>query len=120
MSARTLRRSSRPHPTDRDLAGLAAAQRFARDLAHDIADAAEPGMSEHDLAHVARERFAEHGVTRHWHVPVVGLGAGSAKLRSIGALLSGDLLARRRRLERDDVVYVDIAPMHEATRATSR
>lgn len=108
-----LRRSGR-HPSDGDLAGFAAAERFARDLATEIAEAAEPGMSEHDLAHLAKARFRQAGVRRHWHIPVVGLGPGSAKLRNIRSLLAGDVLARRRRLEADDdVVYVDIAPIHE-------
>ena len=107
-----LRRSSR-HPSDRDLGGFAAAEQFARDLATEIAAAAEPGMSEHDLAHLAKARFKQAGVRRHWHIPVIGLGPGSAKLRNIRSLLAGDVLARRRRLEPDDVVYVDIAPMHE-------
>lgn len=101
------------HPTDRDLAGFAAAERFARDLANEIADAAEPGMSEHDLAHLAKQRFRDAGIRRHWHIPVIGLGKGSAKLRNIRSLLAGDALARRRVLQADDVVYVDIAPIHE-------
>lgn len=109
----TILRSSRRHPTDRDLAGFAAAERFARDLATDIANAAEPGMSEHDLAHLAKRRFRDAGIKRHWHVPVIGLGQGSAKLRNIRSLLAGDALARRRRLQADDVVYVDIAPIYD-------
>jgi hypothetical protein len=98
----TLRRSGR-HPSDGDRAGFAAAGHFARDLTTEIADAAEPGMSDHDLTRLVKARFEHAGVRRHRHIPVIGSRLGSAKLRSIR---SPYLVSHRRAAKHEELIVV--------------
>lgn len=92
-----------------DLDALRAAQRVTRELCWAIVRRIEPGMREEDGYAVAREAFRERGLRTHWHLPYIGFGAGTTKLRSLPALLSSPLHGRRRLLA-DDMVMVDIAP----------
>lgn len=97
----------------RDVEGFLRAQEYARSLAYRLAEALEPGMCEWDAYAVAREVFVREGAKRHWHLPYLGLGAGTRKLSSLPRLVGSVLVMGRTRLGPNDVAMVDIAPEHE-------
>lgn len=94
--------------SDRDVEGVRAAQRVARDP-WEIVRAITPGMTERDAYDIARACFARHGIREHWHIPHLALGPGTTKLRSVGALVAS-VARMRQHLMSDDLVMVDIAP----------
>jgi Xaa-Pro aminopeptidase len=87
---------------------LARAQRKAEDLFAEVVDTGliRPGVLESELSaeihKLARRRF---GVRRHWHKRIVRSGPNT--------LLTYHAEPRDRRLEDDDVVYLDFGPLFE-------
>ena len=100
-------------PTDADLRGYDRAQSFAKMIAAAIAARVEVGMSERDATRVTHEVFEENGVRDHWHMPVIGVGAGSTKFSSAGRFLSNLFGGSKRIVENGDILFIDIAPMFE-------
>jgi len=101
------------YPSDADLRGYDRAQSFAKRIASTVASRVEIGMSERDATALTHEVFREHGVRRHWHMPLVGVAEGSTKFTSAGRFLRCLFGARRRILTPGDVLFLDIAPMFE-------
>lgn len=97
---------------DKDMEGYLAARRFAMSLGKDITGKIKVGMTEKDAEEVASEIFRAHGVKQHWHMPIIGVGEGSTKLRSSYALASSFLTKHKRVLHENDIILIDIAPIY--------
>ena len=97
---------------NKDLKGYLDARNFAKVLTKEIISNIEIGMSEKDIEDVAFKIFRDHDVKKHWHMPVIGVGEGSAKLSSLYALTSGFLTRHKRILKEDDFILIDIAPIY--------
>ncbi|KCZ72612.1 Xaa-Pro aminopeptidase [Candidatus Methanoperedens nitroreducens] len=98
--------------TDRDLEGYLTARSFAKSLGKEIVNNIKVGMTERDVEDVASEVFHTNGVKQHWHMPIIGVGEGSTKLRNIYALASSYLTRDTRVLQENDIILIDIAPMY--------
>ena len=98
-------------PTDHEFRRYAIAQATAKRIATRIAQQIEPGMTEADAYNLAEQSFQREGIRRHWHMPVIGLGEGTLKLRSIGALAHARITRGRRYAALGDAVMIDIAPV---------
>ncbi len=98
--------------SDKDLEGYLAARNFARLLGKEIARNIKAGMNEKEVEDIASEIFKSHGVRQHWHMPIIGVGEGSTKLRSMYALMEGYMTRYGRILKENDIVLIDIAPVY--------
>ncbi len=83
-------------PTDHDFRRYAIAQATAKRIATQIAQQIEPGMTEADAYSLAEQSFQREGIRRHRHIPVIGLGEGTLKLCSLGALAHARITRGRR------------------------
>lgn len=93
--------------------GYLEARCFAKALTKEITGKIKAGMTEKEVEELAREVFKAHEVKQHWHMPVIGVGEGSAKLRSAYALAKSYLTRGTRTLQENDLVLIDIAPVFE-------
>lgn len=95
-----------------DLEGFREARCFAKALGKEIANNIKAGMTEKEIEEIAAGIFRSHDVKQHWHMPIIGVGEGSAKLKSAYALASSYLTRHTRILEENDLVLIDIAPIY--------
>lgn len=100
-------------PTDHEFRRYAIVQATAKRIATRIAQQIEPGMTEVDAYNLAEQSFRREGIRRHWHIPVIGLGEGTLKLRSLRALAHARITRGRRYAALGDAVMIDIAPVVE-------
>lgn len=98
--------------SDKDLKGYLAARSFAREIGDEIVSNIKPGMTEKEVEEVASFVFNKNGVKQHWHMPVIGVGEGSTKLKSAYALASSYFTKTTRILRENDIVLIDIAPVY--------
>ena len=98
--------------TDEALGGYLAARDFAKGICNEIINKIKAGMTEKEIEDAAYEVFRSNGVKQHWHMPIIGVGEGSAKLKSIYALTSSYLARYSRILHENDIVLIDIAPVY--------
>jgi Xaa-Pro aminopeptidase len=98
--------------TDKDLEGYLAARNFAKGISKEIINSIKAGMTEKEIEDAAYEVFRKNGVKQHWHMPIIGVGEGSAKLKGIYALTSSYLARYSRVLHENDIVLIDIAPVY--------
>lgn len=98
--------------TDKELEGYEEARSFAKGLGKEITNSIKTGMTEKDIEDIASEVFHTNGVKHHWHMPIIGVGEGSSKLKSIYSLTSSYLTRNERVLQQDDIVLIDIAPVY--------
>lgn len=96
--------------SDCELNKIRFAQSRAKSIAWEIADLIEVGMTEKDAYRIAFSVFKNHGLKYHWHIPYIGLGNGTNKLKSVGNLLSS-FFQMNRKLTANDIIMVDIAPI---------
>jgi hypothetical protein len=80
------------------------AQRRGFALLSEVVASLETGMSEWDIAQVAKERAGGHGFNRWFHPPEVELGVGSQS----NAVWKNP--SKRNRLKTGDVVVLDLGP----------
>jgi len=99
--------------SDKNREGYLEARCFAKALTKEITGKIKAGMTEKEIEELAQEVFKMHGVKQHWHMPVIGAGEGSAKLRSAYALAKSYLTRGMRTLQENDLVLIDIAPVFE-------
>lgn len=102
-----------PEFYDNDLQGYVEARRFAKALCKEIAGSIKAGMTEKDVEEAASGVFDAHEVKQHWHMPIIGVGEGSAKLRSTYALTSSFFTRYSRAVQENDIVLMDIAPVYK-------
>ena len=95
-----------------ELKGYLDARRFAKQLGEEVAGKIQVGMSERDVEELAGEVFRAHEVNQHWHMPVIGVGDGTSKLRNGLTLGAGFINRYFRKVEENDLVMIDIAPVH--------
>lgn len=95
-----------------NIEGYVAARRFAKELGEEIAGRIKVGMTERDVEKLAGEVFRAHDVNQHWHMPVIGVGKGTSKLRNSFALGTGLITRYFRKVKENDIVLIDIAPVH--------
>ncbi|MGN2246975.1 M24 family metallopeptidase [Frateuria sp. GZRR35] len=62
-----------------DAALMQAARERSWAVLHDIRQRMQPGIGEEDAKAVAAEVFAQHGVERLWHPPIIRIGANTTK-----------------------------------------
>jgi len=86
------------------LAAFDDAQRRGFALLEDVVSSLETGMSEWDIANVAKTRASFHGFHKWFHPPEVEIGTGT-KTNAVWKLPS-----RRNRLKEGDVVLIDLGP----------
>lgn len=98
--------------TEKDMEGYLAARDFAKVLGKEIVSRIKINMTEKEIEDAAYEVFRSNGVKQHWHMPIIGVGEGSSKLKSIYALTSSYLTRYSRVLHEGDIVLVDIAPVY--------
>ena len=98
--------------SDKDLKGYLAARSFTKAIGDDIVSNIKVGMTEKEVEKVASGVFDKNGVKQHWHMPVIGVGEGSTKLRSAYALASSYFTRHTRILKDNDIVLIDIAPVY--------
>ena len=97
---------------DRDLKGYIAARGFTRAIGDEIVSKIKVGMTEKEAEEVASEVFNKNGIKQHWHMPIIGVGEGSTKLKSAYALASSYFTRHNRILRENDIVLIDIAPVY--------
>jgi len=102
--------------SDEDLKGYVAARSFTRSIGEEIVGNIKVGMTEKEIEEVASSVFNKNGVKQHWHMPIIGVGEGSTKLRSAYALAMSYFTGNTRILMENDIVLIDIAPYTTATR----
>lgn len=95
---------------DKDLKGYIEARNFAKGLCREIIGNIKVGMTEKEIEEAASQFFNNYKVEHHWHMPVIGVGEGSTKLRSSYALASSFFTTRV--LKENDLVLIDIAPIY--------
>ena len=95
-----------------ELKGYLDARGFAKQLGEEVAGKIQVGMSERDIEKLAGEVFRAHEVKQHWHMPVIGVGDGTSKLRNGLTLGAGFINRYFRKVEENDLVMIDIAPVH--------
>ncbi len=98
--------------SDKDLKGYVAARSFTRAIGDEIVNNINVGMTEKEVEEVASRVFNKNGVKQHWHMPIIGVGEGSTKLKSAYALASSSFTKHTRILRENDIVLIDIAPMY--------
>ncbi len=98
--------------SDKDLKGYLAARSFTRTIGDEIVSNIKVGMTEKEIEKVASLVFNKNGVKQHWHMPIIGVGEGSTKLRSAYALVSSYFTGHTRILKENDIVLLDIAPIY--------
>lgn len=98
--------------SDEDLKGYVAARRFTRSIGEEIVGNIKVGMTEKEVEGVASFVFNKNGVKQHWHMPIIGVGEGSTKLRSAYALAMSYFSGNTRILKENDIVLIDIAPVY--------
>ena len=98
--------------SDEDLKGYVAARRFTRSIGEEIVGNIKVGMTEKEVQKVASFVFNKNGVKQHWHMPIIGVGEGSTKLRSAYALAMSYFTGNTRILKENDIVLIDIAPVY--------
>ncbi len=98
--------------SDKDLKGYLAARDFTRAIGEEIVNNIKVGMTEKEIEDAASRIFDKNGVKKHWHMPIIGVGEGSTKLRSAFALASSYFTGYTRILKENDIVLVDIAPIY--------
>ena len=95
-----------------DIEGYVAARRFSKELGEEIVGRIEVGMTERDVEKLAGEVLRAHNVNQHWHMPIIGVGKGTSKLRNSFALGTGLITRYFRKVKENDIVLIDIAPIH--------
>ncbi len=95
-----------------NLEGYVEARGFASKLCDEIFGSIKVGMTEKEVEDSAHEVFKKHEVRQHWHMPIIGVGKGSTKLRSVYALASSYLTRGRRIVKQNDLILIDIAPIY--------
>jgi Xaa-Pro aminopeptidase len=98
--------------SDEDLKGYIAARSFTRAIGEEIVNNIKVGMTEKEVGEVASVVFNKNGVKQHWHMPIIGVGEGSTKLRSAYALVSSYFTGHKRILQEHDSILIDIAPIY--------
>ncbi len=98
--------------SDKDLNGYIAARSFTRALGDEIISNIKVGMTEKEVENVTSSVFNNNGVKQHWHMPIIGVGEGSTKLKSAYALASSSFTRHSRILKENDIVLIDIAPVY--------
>ena len=98
--------------SDEDLKGYLAARSFTRAIGEEIVNNIKVGMTEKEVEEVASLVFNKNGVKQHWHMPIIGVGEGSTKLRSMYALVSSYFTGHKRILQEHDIILIDIAPIY--------
>ncbi len=98
--------------SDKDLKGYLAARSFTRAIGNEIVSNFKVGMMEKEAEEVVSEVFKKNGVKQHWHMPIIGVGEGSTKLKSAYALASSYFTRHTRILRENDIVLIDIAPVY--------
>ena len=98
--------------SDKDLKGYLEARNFTRAIGEEIVKNIKVGMTEKEIEEVAALVFDKNCVKQNWHMPVIGVGEGSTKLKSAYALASGYLTRHTRILKDNDIVLIDIAPVY--------
>ena len=98
--------------SDKDLEGYIAARSFTRAIGDEIVSKIKVGMTEKEVEEVASEVFNKNDIKQHWHMPIIGVGEGSTKLKSAYALISSYFTKHTRILRENDIVLIDIAPVY--------
>ncbi len=98
--------------SDKDLKGYLAARSFTRAIGDEIVSNIKVGMTEKEAEKIASEVFNKNSVKQHWHMPIIGLGEGSTKLKNAYALASSYFTRHTRILKDNDIVLIDIAPVY--------
>ncbi len=98
--------------SDKDLKEYLAARSFTRAIGDEIVSNIKVGMTEKEVEEVASLVFNKKSITQHWHMPIIGVGEGSTKLRSTYALASSYFTRHKRILMENDIVLIDIAPVY--------
>lgn len=98
--------------SDEDLKGYLVARNFTRTIGEEIVSNIKVGMTEKEVKEVASRIFNRNGVKQHWHMPIIGVGEGSTKLRSAHALVSSYFTGDKRILQENDIILIDIAPIY--------
>jgi Xaa-Pro aminopeptidase len=98
--------------SDEDLNGYLAARSFAKAIGDEIAGNIKVGMTENEVEEAASLVFNKNGVKQHWHMPIIGVGEGSTKLKSAYSLASSYFTRHTRILRENDIVLIDIAPVY--------
>lgn len=98
--------------SDKDLKGYLEARSFTRMIGDEIVGNIKVGMTEKEVEDVVSSVFNKNGVKQHWHMPIIGVGEGSTKLKSIYSLASSSFTKHTRILKENDIVLIDIAPMY--------
>jgi Xaa-Pro aminopeptidase len=97
---------------DKDQKGYLEARDFSRAIGIEIVNNLKVGMTEKDVEEVVSGVFRKNSVKQHWHMPVIGAGEGSTKLKSAYALASSYFTRHTRILKDNDIVLIDIAPVY--------
>lgn len=98
--------------SDNDLKGYLEARSFTRKIGEEIVRNIKVGMTEKEVEEVASLVFNKNGVKQHWHMPIIGVGEGSTKLKGAYALASSYFTRHKRILQENDIVLIDIAPVY--------
>lgn len=98
--------------SDKDLKRYLAARSFTRAIGDEIVSNIKVGMTEKEAEEVASDVFNKNGIKQHWHMPIIGVGEGSTKLKSAYALASSYFTKHTRILMENDIVLIDIAPVY--------
>ncbi len=98
--------------SDKDLKGYLAARSFTMAIGDEIVSNIKVGITEKEVEEVASRVFNKKGVKQHWHMPIIGVGEGSTKLKSAYSLASSSITKHTRILKENDIVLIDIAPMY--------
>ena len=98
--------------SDKDLKGYLEARNFTRAIGAEIVGNIKLGMTEKEIEEAASLVFNKNGVKQHWHMPIIGVGEGSTKLKSAYALASSYFTRYTRILRENDIVLIDIAPVY--------
>ena len=98
--------------SDNELKGCIAARSFTRAIGDEIVSNIKVGMTEKEVEEVVSGVFKKNGVKQHWHMPVIGVGEGSTKLKSAYALASSYFTRHNRIVKDNDIVLIDIAPVY--------
>jgi Xaa-Pro aminopeptidase len=98
--------------SDKDMEGYLAARRFTRAIGDEIVSKIKVGMTEKEVEEVVSLVFNKNDVKQHFHIPIIGVGDGSTKLRSAYALVSSYFTRHSRILQENDIILIDIAPIY--------
>src|SRR3989304_4275120 len=98
--------------TDKELEGYLEARNFAKGAGKEIVSRIKTGMNEKEIEDIAYDVFRTSGIKQHWHMPVIGVGKGSTKLKDMYTLMSSYMTKHTRTLLENDIVLIDIAPVY--------